>query len=198
MTKSVKLFILAFFAIVASASAAPVDMAAGFEVPAVIENGDTIPLYTLPVVTVFPDPSLVYTDGRKRQIFWRIVRDVKKTYPYARMIAAEVNKVDASTRGMSESQRKAYMKKHENDLVDKFKPQLRTLTFRQGKMLIKLVDRECNKTSYDLIKEYRGSFRAFFWQGFARLLGADLNSSYDKDENQVIETVIEMVEAGRL
>jgi hypothetical protein len=99
---------------------------------------------------------------------------------------------------MSESQRKAYMKKHENDLVDKFKPQLRTLTFRQGKMLIKLVDRECNKTSYDLIKEYRGSFRAFFWQGFARLLGADLNSSYDKDENQVIETVIEMVEAGRL
>ena len=197
MTKSVKLFILAFFSIVASASAAPVDMAAGFEVPAVIENGDTIPEYTLSVIIVFP-PTLEPTDARKRRIFWRIVRDVKKTYPYARMIAAEVNKVDASTRGMSESQRKAYMKKHENDLVDKFKPQLRTLTFRQGKMLIKLVDRECNKTSYDLIKEYRGSFRAFFWQGFARLLGDDLNSSYDKDENQVIETVIEMVEAGRL
>src|SRR5574344_269861 len=187
MTKSVKLFILAFFSIVASASAAPVDMAAGFEVPAVIENGDTIPEYTLSVIIVFP-PTLEPTDARKRRIFWRIVRDVKKTYPYARMIAAEVNKVDASTRGMSESQRKAYMKKHENDLVDKFKPQLRTLTFRQGKMLIKLVDRECNKTSYDLIKEYRGSFRAFFWQGFARLLGADLNSSYDKDENEVIET----------
>ena len=99
MTKSVKLFILAFFSIVASASAAPVDMAAGFEVPAVIENGDTIPEYTLSVIIVFP-PTLEPTDARKRRIFWRIVRDVKKTYPYARMIAAEVNKVDASTRGL--------------------------------------------------------------------------------------------------
>ena len=70
------------------------------------------------------------------------------------MIAAEVNKVMMSTRGMSESQRKAYMKKHENTWWIS-SPQLRTLTFRQGKMLIKLVDRECNKTSYDLIKEYR-------------------------------------------
>ena len=77
---------------------------------------------------------------------------------------------------------------------------LRRMTFSQGKMLIKLVDRECDATSYDLIRVYRGKFSAFFWQGFAKIFGADLKAEYDTSdyETRVIERIITLVEAGML
>jgi len=76
---------------------------------------------------------------------------------------------------------------------------LKKLTLSQGKLLIKLIDRECDNTSYDLIKLYRGSFRAFFYQGFARLFGANLKSEFDYTEkDKVLDRIIVLVEAGQL
>ena len=73
------------------------------------------------------------------------------------------------------------------------------MTFSQGKLLIKLIDRETEHTSYDLVKELRGGFRAFFWQSVARLFGANLKDTYDKDgEDQIVEELIQLYEAGLL
>ena len=83
--------------------------------------------------------------------------------------------------------------------MKKYEPDLRKMTFSQGKMLIKLINRETSYTSYDLIKMYRGSFAASFWQGIAKIFGADLKLDYDgKDREKIIERVILLVEAGQL
>ncbi|MBQ0029137.1 MAG: DUF4294 domain-containing protein [Paludibacteraceae bacterium] len=162
------------------------------------ENGDTISNELLPTVLKRANPYDVYVSKRKRKIFWKTVRDVKKTYPYAKRIAADVMAVDSMTFGMDDDDRRKFMKKHENDLISKYKPELVKLTLRQGKLLIILVDRQCQRTSYSLIKEYRGGASAFFWQGFATILGANLKSGYDKEENEVIEYVIDLYESGQI
>ncbi len=167
----------------------------GYEVLAIIENGDTIPFELLPNHIVYP----VYSySGEREKFYWKTVRDVKKTLPYAKQIAAEVRKVDEVTKGMTDKQRKNYMRDHEDDLVNKFKPALKKLTLKQGKLLIKLVDRQTGHSSYELIKDYRGGFRAGFWQGFAKMLGADLKADYNPDQEKIIERVINLVENGQL
>lgn len=173
------------------------DAATGYDVLAVIDRGDTIPFELLPIQVVYPNPVNSY-DEKTRKFFWKTVRDVKKTLPYAKQIAAEVHAIDNATKGMTEKQRKAYMKEHEDVLVDKFKPALKKLTLKQGKILIKLVDRQCGQSSYELIKAYRGGFRAAFWQGFAKMFGADLKANYNAKEEEVIEAVINLVENGQL
>ena len=169
----------------------------GRRLPAIIEDGDTIPYIVLPEIFVYP--VLNFTTKKQEEFYWKTVRDVKRTLPYAKAISATYRQVLAETEGMSEAERSKYMKSKENDLVKKYEPELRKLTLSQGKLLIRLVDRECERTSYQLIKDYRGGFRAFFWQGFARLFGADLKSTYEKnDKDNIVERVINLVEAGQL
>ncbi len=195
MRQFLAVLLIAFSAAVSSVRAG--DSATGYDVLAVIDHGDTIPFELLPIQFVYPNPVNTY-DEKTRKFFWKTVRDVKKTLPYAKQIAAEVQAIDNATKGMTEAQRKAYMKAHEDDLVNKFKPALKKLTLKQGKILIKLVDRQCGQSSYELIKAYRGGFRAAFWQGFAKMLGADLKANYNAKEEEVIEAVINLVENGQL
>ncbi len=160
-------------------------------------EGDTIPYFVLPAVYVFP--TLNFTSKKQEKFYWKTVRDVKRTLPYAKAIGITLQEINNAMEGMTEKERKAYMKSKEDDLIGKYEPQLKKLTLSQGKMLIRLVDRECEKTSYELIKEYRGGFRAFFWQGFARLFGADLKTNYEKDDkDRIVERVILLVESGQL
>ena len=101
----------------------------------------------------------------------------------------------------NDRERKKYMEAKEEELLATYKPILKKFTLSQGKMMIRLVDRECNKTSYQLIKQFRGGFRAVFWQGFAKMLGANLKVSYDantSEEDRIVERVINLVEAGQL
>jgi len=197
MAKIVKFFILAimyFFFFSLSAQ----DSEKGVRLPAYIaENGDTVPLIMLPVIHVFP--SLNFSDRKQEQFYWRTVRDVKRTLPYAKAIGLTLQQLNEEMKNMSEKERKAYMKSKENDLFKQYEPELKKLTLSQGKMLIRLVDRECDKTSYELIREHRGAVRAVFWQGFARLFGANLKTSYEKDDrDKIVERVIVLVEAGQL
>ena len=91
------------------------------------------------------------------------------------------------------------MKQAEDDIAAQFGPELKELTFTQGKILIKLIDRETSSTSYTLVKELRGSVRAFFYQGFARLWGYNLKTKYDpKGEDELIELIVLMIENGQL
>jgi len=174
------------------------DSEKGIYVPAYIaENGDTIPLIMLPTVHVFP--PLKFANRKQEEFYWRTVRDVKRTLPYAKAIGLTLQEINEDMKNMSKKERNAYMKSKENNLFKKYEPELKKLTLSQGKMLIRLVDRECDKTSYELIREYRGAVRAVFWQGFARVLGANLKTSYEKDDrDKIVERVILLVEAGQL
>ncbi|MBR4970580.1 MAG: DUF4294 domain-containing protein, partial [Paludibacteraceae bacterium] len=146
--------------------------------------------------------KLEFKSKKQERFFWMTVRDVKKTLPYAKLIASIISDVDSSLAKIdNEKEKKKFMEKKEEELVNTYKPILKKLTFSQGKMLIKLVDRECDQTSYALIKQFRGGFRAFFWQGFARMFGANLKSEYDAmtdDRDKIVERVIILVEAGQL
>lgn len=173
----------------------------GYRVPAVVdEYGDTIPNLLLPQVYVYP--PLVFKNARQEKFYWRTVRDVKKTLPYAKMVAKLLKEIDREMEKLpTEKERKKYMDKKEDELVATYKPILKQFTLSQGKMMIRLVDRECDKTSYQLIKQFRGGFRAVFWQGFAKMLGANLKTEYDPDaleDDAIVERVINLVEAGQL
>jgi hypothetical protein len=200
MAKIIKYIIVSFSLIFVSLQIKAQDVMVTVDnvVSAYIEDGDTIPQLLLPPVYVFP--ILHFKSKQQEKFYWRTVRDVKRTLPYAKAIGRTLAEINAELEKIpDEKGKKAYMKSKEDDLIGKYEPQLKKLTLSQGKMLIRLVDRECEQTSYELIKQYRGGFRAFFWQGFARLLGADLKANYDKDdEDKIVERVIILVEAGQL
>lgn len=173
---------------------------AGYRVLAVIdENGDTVPSILLPQFYVYP--PLVFKSEKQEKFYWRTVRDVKKTLPYAKLISKMLVDIDRDMAALpNDRARKKYMEDKEDELLDTYKPILRKFTLSQGKMLIRLVDRECNKTSYQLIKQFRGGFRAVFWQGFAKMFGANLKTTYDpnNEDDRIVERVITLVEAGQL
>ena len=95
--------------------------------------------------------------------------------------------------------RQAHLKRMEKDLFKEYKPELKKLTFSQGKLLIKLIDSECNQSSYNLLKAYLGGFRAGFWNLFAGMFGASLKSEYDpKGKDAMTERIVILVERGLL
>ena len=142
----------------------------------------------------------VITNKAQERYFWRTVRDVKKTLPYAKLVASELAKINSNMGGMAtDNARKKYLNKVEKEVFKKYEPELKRMTINQGRLLLKLVDRECDKSSYELIKAYRGSVSAFFWQGVAVVFGSNLKTGYDaNDKDKLIERIIVLVEAGQL
>jgi hypothetical protein len=135
--------------------------------------------------------------------YWRyerLVYNIKRVYPYAvivRMRLSEVNK--ALEKLPTEKERKDYLKEVEKDVFKEYEDDMREMTFTQGKLLIKLIDRETSNTSYQLIKDYRGWISATFWQGIARIFGTNLKEEYDPyGDDILIERIIQEIEAGRL
>jgi hypothetical protein len=163
-----------------------------------IENNDTVYHANLHPLYVFP--PLKFKNKKQEEFYWKTVRDVKKTLPYAKLVGKTLNEANADLAKIDkESDKKKYLKELEKTIKKKYEPEIRKLTFSQGKMLIRLIDREANMTSYELIKMYRGNITAFFWQGIAKLFGANLKEEYDgKDKDKIIERVIILVEAGQL
>ncbi|MBR3519718.1 MAG: DUF4294 domain-containing protein [Paludibacteraceae bacterium] len=203
MTKIIKYLIvfacLSSFFVEAFAQDEPEE--GGYVVTAIVdENGDTLPNILLPQVYVYP--VLVFKDKKQEKFYWKTVRDVKRTLPYAKLVSKMLKEIDRDLAALpNDRERKKYMDAKEEELLATYKPILKRFTLSQGKMMIRLVDRECNKTSYQLIKQFRGGFRAVFWQGFAKMLGANLKVSYDantNEEDRIVERVINLVEAGQL
>lgn len=161
-------------------------------------NKDTFYYKILPEVDVYPRP--VFKNKRQKRHYFKLVRDVRITLPYAKKAAAILNEVNDSLVSIeNEKVKKEYLKEIEKDLFSEFEKPLRKLTFSQGRLLIKLVDRECQQNSYELVKLYRGGFSAFFWQGIARIFGANLKSEYDPDGRDMhTERIVRMVELGLL
>ena len=137
---------------------------------------------------------------RQYRRYTRLVRYVKTTYPYAKMTAQLVAEVNDTLRFIEgEKEKKRYIKKRERELFKDFEKPMRNMTIMQGLILMKLIDRECQQTSYDLVKFYRGTFSAFFWQSIARFFGTNLKVEYDgtgADSN--IEEIVLLIQEGRL
>ena len=163
-----------------------------------IVEGDTIPSIVLPPFEIH---DYVHEMGPVERWYWdRLVYNVKKVYPYAKLAGVKLKEYNTVLiAAKNETEKKRLMRQAEKELKDKFEGQLRDLNITQGKILLKLVDRETGNCSYDLVKELRGTFMAFFWQNIGRLFGYNLKARYDpKGEDRQIETIIYMIESGSI
>lgn len=172
------------------------DLDIPLRVPAIIFEGDTMPYIMLPPATCLTTRKF---KNKKEAAKWtRLLYNVKKVYPYSILAAARLKEYDRILAGIpNENDRKKYMKKVEKDLQDEFAEDLKNLTITQGRILIKLINRQTGKTTYDIIKEMRGSFSAFMWQSLATLFNSTLKDDYDaKGEDKAIENAIWLIENG--
>lgn len=161
---------------------------------ATLEGNDTIAVIPLREVVVFPE--MKFKNERERRNYTKLVRDVKRTYPYAQLIYETLIETYEYMETLPDDEAKQkHLKLMEKDLFKQYKPELKKLTFSQGKLLLKLINRQCNQSSYNLLKAYLGSFRAGFWNIFASLFGASLKTTYDpKGEDATTERVVVLVE----
>ncbi len=158
--------------------------------PYYIENGDTIPIYTLRDAIVSWNLD---DDTRKRQKYWaRLKRDVATVMPYAKICSIRMEDLNRQMDAMgSKRDKNKYLKAEEKKLKEEFEAKLKNLDVDQGKILIKLIDRETGHSSYSLIKEYKSGFSAFLWNGMAKICGMSLKDRYDPvDKDSHIEWVV--------
>ncbi len=162
------------------------------------EKGDSLLLIILPDVPVYPKKE--FKSERETLAYRKLVRDVKKTLPLAKMIYATLIETYEYIETLpDEKTRQRHLKQMEDDLFEQYKPVLKKMTLSQGKLLIRLVDRECNQSSFHLVEAFLGSFRANFWNLFAGMFGASLKSEWDPDgKDAETEKVVRLVEAGIL
>ncbi len=161
-------------------------------------DGVTMPEIEIKEVTVVGRPrSAKRNEYRKYE---RLILNIKRVYPYALMVRRRLDQVNEAMKNIpDEKSRKAYMKDVEKDVFAEYEDDMRQMTMTQGRLLIKLIDRETQNTSYELIKDYRGKLTAAFWQGIARIFGTNLKEEYDAfGEDALIELIIMEIDAGRL
>lgn len=158
-----------------------------------VEKGDSIPLVHVLPVYVFSRP----VDLRR---YRRLVEAVKKVYPVAKIAKARMAEMEEELRRLpTKKAQKAYIKQVYHQIKDEYTPVLKHMTRTQGRVLLKLIDRETEYTAYEVLKEFRGGFVAGFWQGISRIFGQNLKSEYDKEgEDRMIEQIVVYYEAGLL
>ena len=163
-----------------------------------INQNDTFYLARMQDVWVYP--KMVFKNKKQERFYWKTVRDVKKTLPFAKELTKEMQVADHQLALLpDEKARRKWWKQHEKYLFQKYENDFRHMTSSQGQMLMKLMDRESDRTSYDIIKHYRGKASANFWQFVAKLFKNDLKEEYDADDkDRIVERVINLVEAGML
>ena len=168
------------------------------KVSKVLRDGDSIQYMEMSNVYVYP--QMTFSSKRQQNSYMRLVNNVKKTLP----LAKEVRQILIETAEYlemlpDEKSKQEHIKRVEQSIIKEYKPKMKKLTYSQGKLLIKLINRECNSTSYEAIQAFMGPIRAGFWQAFAWAFGASLKKEYDPDgTDRLTERVVLMVEAGQL
>jgi hypothetical protein len=164
----------------------------------VLHEGDSIQYMEMNNIYVYP--SLTFKDKKQAKSYMRLVTNVKKVLPIAKearqMLIETTEFLDMLP---DEKSKEEHIKRVEDDIFRTYKPKMKKLTYSQGKLLIKLIDRECHSSSYDMIKAFMGPIRAGFWQVFAWGFGASLKKEYDpQGVDRLTERVVLMVEAGQI
>lgn len=140
-----------------------------------------------------------YRTPSEQRRYDRLVRNVKKVYPYAKLAGIKLREYDAMMAGLTEKQQKKLYRQAEDDLKAEFGEDLKKLTITQGHILLKLVDREVGNPTYNIVKELRGTFIAFFWQNIGKLFGYNLKEKYDPTgEDRDIEMIVQRIESGTI
>lgn len=162
--------------------------------PAVIVDGDTIPYIYLPTINIYAER--MFKSKREQIKYTKLRRDVTKVWPYAKLAGEMFDKLDRELK-MTKDKRvqQALVDKTEKEIKEKFEDELKKLTITQGRILIKLIDRQTGNTSYEVVQDLKGRFSAFFWQSLARLFGSNLKAQYDPyGEDAEIEKIVKSIE----
>lgn len=161
----------------------------------VVVGRDTMPIVQLRIADINGKKKRQTRQDRRDA---RLKRYVVKVYPYAKLAGQLFEAYERELDSIpTEAGKKAFMKIAEDELREEFEGELRKLTIMQGQILVKLVNRQTDKTGYDIVKQMRGGFSAFFWQGIARLFGTNLKSTYDADgDDKKIEEIVQGIENG--
>jgi hypothetical protein len=186
------IFIGASFIFAAKAQKIPVSE----YLPGMVIGNDTLPHLNLPAIDIYPKRT--FKNKSEEQQYWRMVVRVKKVLPYAREAALLLRKyeleVSPDARGRD---RREYVRRAEKELMKKYEPTFKKMSINDGRVLIKLIDRETQKVSYDIIHDLKGGVSAVFWQGVARIFGNNLKSRYDPyGEDRQIEQIIHCIDLG--
>jgi hypothetical protein len=161
-----------------------------------VVGNDTIIQVQVKEIWVFPERK--FTNKRQQQNYSRYVARVKKVYPLAVEAKLLLQKYEPQYYALdSQRERRKLMKNLENELLDKHKEELKKWSISDGKILLKLINRETNRTAYSIIKDFRGDVSAMFWQGIARLFKNNLKDGYSpEEEDKLLEEIVRKIESG--
>lgn len=164
------------------------------------EYGDSC-LYTfIRDVNVFP--PLKFKNKKQEQYYWRTVRDVRKTLPYAKLAFQALCETYEYIQTIPDKkEREKHLKQLESDIFNEYKPVVKNMTKNQGKILLKLINRETDQSSFNIVKAFLGTFRAGFWQTFGRFFGMNMKAGFHPDKNKddaMIERIATLIEQGAL
>jgi len=164
----------------------------------IITDGDTILMSQIETVYIFPRHK--FNSQKEWRQYDRLVRNVKRVYPYAKMAGEKYDIVAEHMMSLkTNKERREYIKQVEAEILDEYENELKKLSITQGRILLKLIDREIGETSYVLLKELKGSFSAVFWQTLARIFGNNLKSEFDPNgEDKLLNEIMILLENGQL
>ena len=170
----------------------------GYLVPMCVYNGDTIPAFQIPTIHIFK--PLKFRNRKEQMEYYKLVRNVKKVYPIAREINRTIIETYEYLQTLPNKEaRDRHLKLVEKGIKTEYTPRMKKLIYQQGKLLIKLIYRECNSSSYNLIQSFFGPTRAGVYQAFAWLFGASLRKGYDPNGvDRITERVVRQVESGQI
>lgn len=164
------------------------------------EYGDTCRLTYIRDVYVYP--PMKFKNKKEEEFYWRTVRDVRKTLPYAKLAFATLCETYEYIQTIPDKkERERHLKRLEKDIFEQYKPVVKRMTKNQGKVMLKLINRETDQTGYSIVKAFLGSFRAGFWQTFGRFFGINMRAGFHPNKNRedaTIERIATLVEQGAL
>lgn len=145
-------------------------------------------------------PAFVFDRGIDRRRFWRLVNSVKRVYPLAKVARDKMEGMESHLATLtSKREQKEYIRGVYREIKEEYTPILMKMTYTDGRVLIRLIDRETDYTAYEVLDEFKGGFSATFWQGVSRLFGHNLKDEYGtNEEDKTIEKIIRYYEAGLL
>ncbi|MBD5230901.1 MAG: DUF4294 domain-containing protein [Bacteroidales bacterium] len=164
------------------------------------EYGDTCRMTVIRDIYVYP--PLRFKNKKDEEFYWRTVRDVRKTLPYAKLAFSTLCETYEYIQTIPDAKRReAHLKRLEKDIFEQYKPAIKSMTKGQGKVMLKLINRETHQSTFNIVKAFLGSFRAGFWQTFGRFFGINIKQSWHPDRNKedaTIDRIATLIEQGAL
>lgn len=157
------------------------------------DGKDTMPMVSLKAVEI--NEQMGEQGKATRARFTEMIHDVREALPYARFFARKMRRLDSTLSTIDDrKERNTFLKKEEKKLKGELKSELKDLDYDQGRILIKLISRETDRTTYELIKRYKSGLKATMWQTAAKVFSMDLKRTYDKQEEETLERILEAID----